>query len=59
MVESKVFDFQRNDSTSVFYYTDPLCKEKHLSYWRHTELEETNDLIYFLRKSVTENFAIW
>ena len=26
LAESKVFDFQRNDSTSVFYYTDLSCK---------------------------------
>ena len=26
MVESKAFVFQRNDSTSVFYYTDLSCK---------------------------------
>jgi len=26
MVESKVFVFQKNDSTSVIYYTDLSCK---------------------------------
>jgi len=30
-----------------------------LSLWCHTELEETNELIYSQRKSVTENLATW
>ena len=46
MIESKAFDFQRKDLSYLIYYTDLLCKEKHLSHWCHTELEETNDLIY-------------
>ena len=59
LVESKVFVFQRKDSSYFFFLHNPLCKEKHLSHWCHTKLEETNELIYSLRKSVTENFAIW
>ena len=43
--------------TTTVQKWDPI--KKILSHWCHTELEETNDLIYSQRKSVTENFAIW
>jgi len=46
-------------STKNFLLQKPSCKEKHLSHWCHTKLEETNELIYSQGKSVTENIVTW
>ena len=38
--------FSKERFKLLLFLHNPLCKEKHLSHWCHTELEETNELIY-------------